>query len=271
MSDDRLRLTRFHVARMDCAGEERLIRMALEGQTEVHGIRADLEARELGVVHRGDPDRIARRLEQLDLGATMIATAAASEQDVTGTTHRADEARVLRIALAINAGMFAIELASGLLADSSALLADSLDMFADAAVYGIALMGVHRALATQLKVARLSGVLQLLLGLAALADVVRHVVFGSAPEAPVMVAVAVVALSANAYCLWLLARHRAGGAHMRASWIFTTNDVLANLGVILAAGLVGLLHSPVPDLVVGTGIALLVMNGARRILRLRGA
>ena len=166
--------------------------------------------------------------------------------------------------------MFAGEAVGALLADSSALLADSLDMFADAAVYGVALFGVHRARATQLKAARVSGVLQLLLAVGALAEVVRRIVFGSAPEAPLMIIVALVALTANVTCMWLLAGHRSGGAHMKASWIFTTNDVIANVGVIVAAVLVRLLQSPVPDLVVATIIALVVLNGAIRILRLRG-
>lgn len=84
-----------------------------------------------------------------------------------------------------------------------------------------------------------------------------------------MVIVAAAALAANATSMWLLARHRQGGAHMKASWIFTTNDVLANVGVIVAAGLVRLLGSNVPDLVVATGIAFLVLSGAIRILRLK--
>ena len=83
-----------------------------------------------------------------------------------------------------------------------------------------------------------------------------------------MVAVAGVALAANVTTMRLLAGHRTGGAHMQASWIFTTNDVIANIGVIVAAGLVRLLESAVPDLVVATGIALVVLNGALRILRL---
>lgn len=85
-----------------------------------------------------------------------------------------------------------------------------------------------------------------------------------------MIVVALCALAANITCMWLLARHRGGGAHMKASWIFTTNDVIANLGVIVAAVLVRLLNSPVPDLVVATMIALVVLNGAIPILRLRG-
>jgi Co/Zn/Cd efflux system component len=99
---------------------------------------------------------------------------------------------------------------------------------------------------------------------------VRRVVFGSEPEAPLMVVVAGAAPIANVTCMWLRARHRHGGAHMKASWIVTTNDVIANLGVIVAAGLVGLTPSNVPDLVVATVIALVVLNGAVRILKLKG-
>jgi Co/Zn/Cd efflux system component len=84
-----------------------------------------------------------------------------------------------------------------------------------------------------------------------------------------MVVVAFAALVANATSMSLLARHRHGGAHMKASWIFTTTDVMANCGVIVAAGLVRLFRSNVPDLVVATVIAVIILNGAMRILRLK--
>lgn len=67
----------------------------------------------------------------------------------------------------------------------------------------------------------------------------------------------------------LIARHRHGGAHMKASWIFSANDVLANLGVITAGALVAWTGSRLPDLAVGTAVALVVLAGAIRILRLR--
>lgn len=261
--------TVFAIPKMDCAAEERLIRMALTGQNGVRSIHADLAARRLTVVHEGSPDVVDATLQSLNLGSRLLDTVDASEGDSAPGPSRQEEARTLTIVLAINAGMFIAEAIGALMADSSALLADSLDMFADAAVYGLALFGVHRARATQLKAARVSGVLQLLLAVGALAEVVRRLVFGSEPEAPLMVIVALAALTANATSMWLLARHRKGGAHMKASWIFTTNDVLANVGVIVAAGLVRLLGSNAPDLVVATGIALIVLNGAVRILRLK--
>lgn len=178
------------------------------------------------------------------------------------------EARTLRWLLAINAVMFFVELGAGWLAQSTGLIADSLDMFADATVYGLALYAVGHA-GRQLGAARLSGWLQLLLALGALAEVLRRWLTGSAPEPLPMMGIALLALAANLACMAMLAKHRDGGAHMKASWIFSTNDVLANLGVILAGALVAWTGSNLPDLVIGTLIGLLVLNGARRILMLR--
>ena len=84
-----------------------------------------------------------------------------------------------------------------------------------------------------------------------------------------MIGISLLALAANVTCLLLIARHRHGGAHMKASWIFSTNDVLANLGVIAAGALVALTGSRLPDLLIGAAVALLVFVGAVRILRLR--
>ena len=179
------------------------------------------------------------------------------------------EASVLRRLLLINALMFGLELGLGWLAQSAGLIADSLDMFADAAVYGLALHAVGRSSGNQLHAARASGWLQLLLALGVLAEVLRRLVLGSEPEPPLMIGVAALALLANLACLALLARHREGGVHMRASWIFSTNDVLANLGVIAAGLLVSWTGSGWPDLLIGAVIGLLVLNGARRILQLR--
>jgi Co/Zn/Cd efflux system component len=261
--------TTFAIPRMDCTAEEQLVRTALAGRAEVVRVSADLASRQVTVVHDGGAEGITAALTPLNLGAEPIATEEASELDAIPGPTAADEARTLKWVLAINGGMFVAEVIGAVLAQSSALFADSLDMFADAAVYALALFGVHRARASQVKAAHVSGALQLLLGLVALGEVVRRLVAGSEPEAGLMAVVAAAALAANATSMWLLARHRAGGAHMRASWIFTTTDVIANLGVIVAAVLVRLLGSNVPDLVAAALIALVVLNGAVRILRLR--
>jgi Co/Zn/Cd efflux system component len=97
-------------------------------------------------------------------------------------------------------------------------------------------------------------------------DVSRRVIFGSDPEPVYMVLIGLVALAANVLCLGLIAKHRDGGVHMRASWIFSRNDVIANVGVILSGGLVFLTGVRWPDLVIGLAIAYVVFRGAMTIV-----
>ncbi len=260
--------TRFAVPKMDCGAEERLVRLALQEQPHVRRVVVDLASREVIVDHDNLSD-VEARLRALSLGAHLLETSTAAEEPSPEVAGNPDERRTLRMVLAINALMFLGESIGGYLADSGALIADSLDMFADAAVYGVALYGAGAAISGQRRAARWSGWAQMALGAGAGAEIIRRAFAGSEPEPEGMMGVALVALIANVTCMWLLARHRRGGAHMKASWIFTTNDVIANLGVIVAAGLVRLLGSNVPDLVVATGIALIVLNGAIRILRLK--
>jgi Co/Zn/Cd efflux system component len=261
----------FDVPKMDCPSEERLVRMALEGVGGIAALEFDLAGRRLSVVHRGAVEPIAARLEPLGFGARLVESAEASEPAARAPSQADDagERRTLRLVLVINATMFVVELAAGWIAQSSGLIADSLDMLADAGVYGLSLYAVGRAARLKLRAAHASGFLQAALALGALADVTRRLVVGSAPEAPAMVGVSLLALAANVASLLLVSRHRHGGAHMRASVIFSTNDVLANLGVIAAGALVAWSGSRYPDLAIGTAVALLVLSGGVRILRLR--
>lgn len=167
--------------------------------------------------------------------------------------------------------MFFAEFTAGWIAQSTGLISDSFDMLADAVVYGLSLAAVSRPQPRRARTATLSGVFQLLLGLAALAEVTRRFLIGSEPEPEYMVFVAAVALAANAICLRVIARHRHEGVHMRASYIFSQNDVLANVAVICGGILVAVTGYAVWDLVVGTGIALLVLSGGYRILRAAAA
>jgi cation diffusion facilitator family transporter len=178
-----------------------------------------------------------------------------------------EQTRILWWLLAINGLMFVVELGVALWADSSGLLADSLDMLADAAVYGIALYAVARSVRHKVTAARLSGILQLCLALGVLLDVLRRVLVGSDPWSEMMMLMALLALLANIVCLLLIRKHRHGEVHMRASWIFSANDVIANLGVMLAGLLVYLTASPYPDLVIGVLISALVFRGGLMILR----
>ncbi len=179
----------------------------------------------------------------------------------------AAQRRTLQRVLAINASMFVVEFGAGWIAQSTGLLADSLDMLADALVYGMGLYAVGKASMHKVRAAMLSGVLQFVLASTVIADVVRRFLVGSDPEGLWMMGVAALALLANVTALLLLSAQRRGEVHMRAMWICTNNDVLVNVGVIVAGGLVLWIGSPLPDLLVGIAVSVLVLRGAIRILR----
>lgn len=249
-----------------------MIRMAFDGDASMHSLSFDLQGRTLTALHSSPVQDVLARLEPLNLGAALCESAAISEQqmdDEIAPPDTAAEARLLRQMLWINGAMFFIEFAVGVIAQSTGLIADSLDMFADAAVLGLSLFAVGRSHAIKSRAAHLAGWLQLALALGALGEVVRRFLYGSEPVSILMIAMGALALIANAYCLWAMAKRRNDGAHMKASYIFLANDVIANGGVILAGLLVGLTGSRYPDLVIGTVVALVVLNGARRILALR--
>ncbi len=174
---------------------------------------------------------------------------------------------VLVLLLAINATMFCLEIVAGILANSTALLADSLDMLADAAIYGIALYAVGKPDSAKRTAALISGIFQGVLGLLVIGEVIRHFLCGSEPTPLVMIMVGAAALAANVSCLCLLRKQRLGEVHIRASWIFTRTDALANLGTILGGGLVLAARSALPDLIVGAAIALIVLYGSFEIVR----
>lgn len=176
------------------------------------------------------------------------------------------QSRVLILLLAINAVMFVLEFGIGWWAESTGLIADALDMLADAMVYSVGLYAVGKAVQVKANAAMLSGILQLLLGLLVIIDIVRRIMLGSEPVSLLMMGMGGVALIANIICLRLIMSHRKGDMHMRASWIFSKNDVIANLGVICAGCLVWFLESRWPDIVIGSIVAIIVLMGARTII-----
>ena len=258
----------YAVPKMDCPSEERMIRLALNGFEEVRALSFDLSNRRLKVVP------VTSKLKTLGLGASLQETVSANPETIKAAEFSAASAKqetgTLRWLLGINALLFVVEMTAGLIAQSTGLIGESLDNFADAAVYGLALYAVGHSVKMQVRAAHLAGVLQLILAVGVLVEVVRRFVFGSEPESLVMMAIAFIALIANTSCLLLISKHREGGAHMKASWIFSANDVVINLGVITAGALVAWTGSNYPDLIIGTIAGVIVLYGARRILALKG-
>ncbi|GGL62061.1 cation transporter [Wenxinia marina] len=174
---------------------------------------------------------------------------------------------VLWTVLAINAAMFAVELAAGLAAGSAALQADALDFFADAANYGISLAVLGAALRFRARAALVKGVSMGLFGLWVVGTVVWNSLTGTVPGWATMGGVGLVALAANAACLALLYAWRSGDANMRSVWICSRNDVAANCAVLAAAAGVFGTGAGWPDLAVAAIMAGLALQGSATVIR----
>jgi len=257
----------YHISKMDCPAEENMIRLKLEGLSAISILEFDLDSRRLVVFHDKEDPEITTRLEELNLGSRYVETVAfegSPEQE-----NSAVQSRLLWTVLVINFGFFLIEITTGLLSRSMGLVADSLDMFADATVYGLSLWAIGSTIARKKSVARFSGLIQFVLAGLGIFEVVRRfIAIEAVPDFRIMIVVSVLALIANSVCLYLLQRSKSEEAHMKASMIFTSNDVIINSGVILAGILVMLTQSKYPDLVVGGIVFLIVVQGAIRMVNL---
>lgn len=172
----------------------------------------------------------------------------------------AGQKRTLWIVLSINAVMFVGELIAGLLADSSALLADAADNLSDAVVYGVSLTAVYQGAAQRVRAALLMGLVQSAFGLWILGEVAMKLIYGAQPIGMVMMLVAAAALAGNLACFMLLMKHRGDDLNMKAVWLCSRNDVIGNLGVIVAGLIVVATGMLWPDLVVATVVALIILH-----------
>jgi Co/Zn/Cd efflux system component len=173
--------------------------------------------------------------------------------------------RVLLIVLAINSAMFVVEFGAGLAARSASLMADSMDMLGDALVYAVSLYALERSARWRAGAALFKGGFILFLGLGVVAEIVAKIAYGVPPSSTLMLAFGALALAANLYCLRLLWRFRADNVNLSSTFECSRNDVIANSGVIVAAGGVALFHSPWPDVAVAVVIAFLFLRSALRV------
>jgi Co/Zn/Cd efflux system component len=255
----------FEIPKMDCPAEEQMVRMKLGDEQHVRELAFDLQKRELTVYHLGPIEPIHSKISELGFGERLLESAEV-ERTFSATPN---EAKLLWYVLLINFFCFALEIITGIIGKSMGLVADSLDMLADAFVYALSLYAVGKIAARKKQVAKLSGYFQL--GLAALgfSEVIRRFIgLESLPVFELMIGISIIALIGNIASLLILQRSRSSEAHIKASLIFTSNDIIINLGVIAAGVLVLFTESSLPDLIVGSIVFLIVIRGAIRILKL---
>lgn len=258
----------FKIQHMDCASEENMVRMKLDGIASVKGLDFDLQQRQLTVYHTGELETITGSINELGLGSSLAATEHSDQQDVV-VEDAQGQRKLLWIVLLINFAFFVVEMTTGIISKSMGLVADSLDMLADALVYGLSLLAVGSTVARKKNIASISGYFQLTLAVVGFVEVVRRVIGDEPmPDFRTMIIISILALLANAYCLYLLQKSKSKEAHMQATMIFTSNDIIINSGVILAGLLVLFTGSAIPDLVVGAVVFVVVIRGAFRILNL---
>jgi Co/Zn/Cd efflux system component len=252
--------TIFEIAKMDCPSEENLIRMKLDGISNIANLDFDIPNRKLTVFHNGQIDQIEKSIRELNLGGKKISTEQTEQTDFEEHTN---QRKLLWTVLAINFTFFLIEMATGLISKSMGLVADSF-------VYIISLFAVGGTLIKKKRIAKLAGYFQITLAIIGFMEILRRF-FGNEklPDFTIMVIVSIFTLIANGICLYLMQKSKSKTeAHMKASMIFTSNDVIINLGVIMAGLLVNWLDSGKPDLIIGAIVFVLVIQGAFRILKL---
>lgn len=188
-----------------------------------------------------------------------------------GDTKRAGRDSPYRTALiiivALNLGFGAVELVGGFLASSQALKADSLDFLGDGSISLLGLLALAWTARSRARVALSQGVFLGLLGLGVIGFAIWRAFHANLPEAGLMGGIGTVALVINFVSALILSRFRDGDANVRAIWLFSRNDAIANVAVILAAGLVAWTGRPWPDLAVAGVIALLFLHSAYAIVR----
>lgn len=174
--------------------------------------------------------------------------------------------RRLWVVIAINAGMFAVEMGAGQMAGSQALKADALDFLGDALTYGISLAVIGASLRTRALAALAKGISLLMMGIWVFGSTVYHVFVLGVPQAEVMGVIGFMALAANVTSVLLLAAYKDGDANVRSVWLCSRNDAIGNVAVMIAALGVWGTATGWPDLIVAGIMAGLFLNSAWQIL-----
>jgi Co/Zn/Cd efflux system component len=261
--------TVFHISKMDCPSEEATIRMALADDQTIRDLQFDLDQRRLTVIHDGDVGPIQATIHDLKFGDELLASEPYQGDIKAKTSENKAQLKMLWTVLGINAAVFAIEIVFGLIAQSMGLISDALDELSDALVYGMSIYAISGSLIIKKRVARVSGILQVILALAGFYEIIRRFFEnGPLPDVKTILILSGIALLGNVASLVVLTRSKSQEVHIKASQIFTSNDVIANIGIMIAGVLVYVMQSRVPDLLIGAVVFALVLRGAVRIFKI---
>ncbi len=269
---------RYHITGMDCASCAAKIEGAARKVEGVGEVKVSI-ASQIMTLNVDDPQARLPAIEQAvtslgyqlaRIGQPKTAGAETDEDDdkIPDLSHVTPAyKRALWIVVLLNVGYGVIEIFGSFLSGSQALQADALDFVGDGLISFLGLIAVGWGLAARAKAALLQGVFLGLLGLGVIGSTLYRVFVEHEPETLLMGGFAVVAFIVNVAAALVLLPHRKGDANMRAVWLFSRNDAIGNLAVVVAAVLVWALSSSWPDLLVAFAVAGLFLQSAWSIIR----
>ncbi|MEZ5819253.1 MAG: cation transporter [Xanthobacteraceae bacterium] len=260
---------RYRVTGMDCSSCAAKIEGVARGVAGVREVKVSIASQEMTL--RIDERSVA--LPELErritgLGYKLARVGIDEEDDKIPDLSHVTPAykRALWIVVLLNAGYGVIEIVGGFIAGSQALKADALDFLGDGLISMLGLIAVGWGLAARAKAAMLQGIFLGVLGTGVLITTAYRVLVLHQPEAELMGILGLIALAVNVAAAMVLLPHRHGDANVRAVWLFSRNDALGNVAVVIAASLVAWTQTPWPDLVVAVVIAGLFLQSAFSII-----
>jgi len=273
---------RYHVTGMDCSSCAAKIEGAARKVPGVQDVKVSIASQIMTL----DVDNPAERLPvletavtdlgyQLDRVKTLKTGSGEHDHDEDGDDDRIPDLshvtpaykRALWIVVLLNVGYGVIEIGGSILSGSQALQADSLDFLGDGLISFLGLIAVGWGLAARAKAALIQGIFLALLGFGVVGSTIYRVFVEHEPQTLLMGSFALVAFVVNVLAAVVLIPHRKGDANMRAVWLFSRNDAIGNLAVVLAAVMVWALNNPWPDLIVAFAVAALFLQSAWSIIR----
>jgi len=262
---------RYRVTGMDCPSCAQKIEGAVRALPGVQDVRVSIASSLMTLSLEEGPARteaVERTVEGLGYRLQVVDAADDVDlprPDLSHTT--AAYRRALWLVVLINVGYGVVEAVAGFVARSQALKADSLDFVGDGVISFLGLLAIGWSLAWRARAALIQGAFLGVLGLGVLLSTAYRVLVLNLPQAELMGIFGAVALVANVAAAVILLPHRGGDANARAVWLFSRNDALGNLAVVIAALLVAWTRTAWPDLVVAVVIAGLFLQSSWSIVR----
>jgi Co/Zn/Cd efflux system component/copper chaperone CopZ len=258
---------RYHVIGMDCDHDAREIEEAARASGAVSDVRVSVSSHvmSLTLVASGTADDVTRAVA--DIGYRLAPVTGEAGASGTATHMTAAYRRALWIVVILNIGYGIVEMAGGFISDSQALKADALDFLGDGLITLLGVIAIGWGISWRARSALIQGIFLGALGVGVLVNTAVRLAEGYVPEAGLMGLFGVGALVVNLAATAVLIPHRAGDANVRAVWMFSRNDAIGNVAVIVAAIFVGLLGSAWPDIIVALAMAGLFLQSAWVIIR----